>query len=79
MSIVNIAENEESVFIIIEKNELDDSQIKEVNDFLWELYHAKLGIPAVTSEEQAEIEHSLNDLSEEERKIVKRKTIKFKM
>ncbi len=69
-NIINIAENENTLFLAIEKNKLNFDVIEQVNSILSNKYIEKVQIPEVDDEEQAEIEAILDAMTEDDKEIV---------
>mgnify|MGYP001191331915 CR=1 FL=1 len=69
-NIINIAENENTLFLAIEKNKLNFDVIEQVNSILSNKYIKKVQIPVVDDEEQAEIEAILDAMTEDDKEIV---------
>ncbi|HPI20808.1 MAG TPA: hypothetical protein PKY56_10590 [Candidatus Kapabacteria bacterium] len=72
---INITENENTLFLAIEKEKINYDVIEQVNSILSNKYIKKVQIPEVDDEEQAEIEAILNAMTEDDKKIVRTEKI----
>ena len=73
---LNIAQNQDTVFISIDKNNFSQKYLLEINDYLASLFNSKFMIPPVSDEEQADIESSLKKHKASEKKIAYSETIR---
>lgn len=71
ISYINIAENEDTLFLAIEKKQMNFDLIEEINTFLSNKFLDKNLIQPVDDEEQEEIEAMLNALTDEDKKITR--------
>ena len=70
-SYINIAENEDTLFLAIEKKKMNFDLIEEINTFLSNKFLGKNLIQPVDDVEQEEIEAMLNALTDEDKKITR--------
>ena len=71
ISYINIAENEDTLFLAIEKKKMNFDLIEEINTFLSNKFLGKNLIQPVDDVEQEEIEAMLNALTDEDKKITR--------
>jgi len=74
-NIINIAENENTLFLAIEKEKINYDIIEQVYSILSNKYIKKVQIPEVDDEEQAEIEAILDAMTEDDKEIVRTERI----
>ena len=72
---INITENENTLFLAIEKEKINYDVIEQVNSILSNKYIKKVQIPVVDDEEQAEIEAILDAMTEDDKEIVRTERI----
>lgn len=72
---INIAENENTLFLSIEKKKINYDVIEQVNSILSNKYIKKVQIPVVDDDEQAEIEAILDAMTEDDKEIVRTERI----
>ena len=71
INFINIAENEDTLFLAIEKKKMNSDLIEEINIILSEKFLFNNLIPQVDDEEQGEIEAMLIALSDEDKNITR--------
>ncbi len=72
---INIAENENTLFLAIEKEKINYDVIEQVHSILSNKYIKKVQIPKVDDDEQAEIEAILDAMTEDDKEIVRTERI----
>ncbi|NLO18572.1 MAG: hypothetical protein GX121_01620 [Ignavibacteria bacterium] len=74
-SAINIAENENTLFLAIDKERINNFVIEQVSSILSDKRISKVNIEQVDDEEQAEIEAILDAMTEEDKEIVRTERI----
>ena len=67
---INFAENENTLFLAIDKERINNFVIEQVSSILSDKRISKVNIEQVDDEEQAEIEAILDAMTEEDKEIV---------
>ncbi len=68
---INIAENENTLFLAIDKKKINFDVIEQIHSILSNKFLKKVQIQEVDDKEQSEIEAMLNSMSDDEKKIVR--------
>jgi len=79
MSNVNIAKNNRTIFIAVDLENLNREVLEEVNDYLLFEYKNHSHIPPVDDDEQREIEEMLNNMTDDDREIVRTEYIRVEI
>lgn len=79
MSNVNIAKNNRTIFIAVDLENLNREVLEEVNDYLLTEYNKHSQIPPVDDDEQREIEEMLNNMTDDDREIVRTEYIRVEI
>ncbi len=72
---INIAENEKTLFLAIEKDKMNIDVIEQIYSILSNKYIKNIQIPEVDDDEQAEIEALLEAMTEDDKKIARTEKI----
>ena len=68
---INIAENENTLFLAIDKNKMNFEVIEKIHSILSNKFNERLHIHEVEDEEQTEIESILNSMTDDDKRIVR--------
>lgn len=68
---INIAENENTLFLAIDKKTMNFEVIEKIHSILSNKINERVYIPDVDDEEQIEIESVLNSMTDDDKKTVK--------
>ena len=68
---INIAENENTLFLAIDKNKMNFDVIEKIHSILSNKFNERLHIHEVEDEEQTEIESVLNSMTDDDKRTVR--------